>query len=281
MRVGELYEQVLRMTNVRAKLMLLGAVVMGLVSVLVIGNWLERRAASQPRQVLVAASAFKAGSRLTAKDLNVAELPSSRVPKGAFQDPRALDGRLLAQDVTAGAVFADAMLTPPGGVTGLAAVITPGMRAMTVRVNDVVGVAGFALPGNYVDILVNIPEKGVNDHLQKTISKAVLEKVLVLAVAQEASREAAAPKVVNAVTLQVSSEQAEKIDLARSIGTLSLVLRNQLDQQVSQTTGATEDTLLGKAPAPALKAGPAHAKRVIHRNCTPVLAGTRAVQDCW
>lgn len=114
---------------------------------------------------------------------------------------------------------------------------------MTVRVNDVVGVAGFALPGTYVDVMVNTHrEQGRGEDAQ--ISKTVLEQVLVLAVAQQASRDETQPKVVSAVTLELTPQDAEKLDLARSVGTLSLVLRNQVDRQRVSTRGSTKQQLL-------------------------------------
>jgi pilus assembly protein CpaB len=122
---------------------------------------------------------------------------------------------------------------------GLSAVIATGKRAMTVRVNDVVGVAGFALPGNYVDVMVNAQQDKGRGEDALQISKTVLEKVLVLAVAQEANRDDTKPKVVSAVTLELSLEDSEKLDLARSVGTLSLVLRNQMDKTTVATGGIT------------------------------------------
>jgi pilus assembly protein CpaB len=118
---------------------------------------------------------------------------------------------------------------------------------MTVRVNDVVGVAGFALPGNFVDVLVNTQEDGVRNASARdaSISKIVLERILVLAIAQEAGRDETKPKVVNAVTLELTPQQAERLDLARSVGTLSLVLRNQADPDPVRTGGATKANLLG------------------------------------
>jgi len=266
------------MTNMRAKLILIAAVLAGLVSILIISR-LPASAEHPPKTVLAAAGDLKAGSRLGPKDLRPLEVSADKAPKGAFDDARALDGRVLARDVAKDAVFADDALIPLGKTAGLAAVIEPGMRAMTVRVNDVVGVAGFALPGNYVDIIVNSEERNERDASRKSVSKIVLEKVLVLAVAQESNRDEAAPKVVNAVTLQVSPEQAEKIDLARSIGTLSLVLRNQMDQQASPTGGATRATLMGEMP-PAPRAKSVH-RPAARRDCTPVIAGTRVLHDCW
>ena len=142
-------------------------------------------------------------------------------------------------------------LAPVGTQGGLSAVIAEGKRAMTVRVNDVVGVAGFALPGNYVDVMVNTQqdkEGKTNENIQ--ISRTVLEHVLVLAVAQEASRDETKPKVVNAVTLELFPGDAEKLDLARSVGTLSLVLRNQVDKTPVVTAGITKKELFGEKAVP-------------------------------
>jgi len=123
-----------------------------------------------------------------------------------------------------------------------------------------VGVAGFALPGNYVDVMVNAQQDKGRGEEALQISKTVLEKVLVLAVAQEANRDDTKPKVVSAVTLELSLEDSEKLDLARSVGTLSLVLRNQMDKTTVATDGITKGQLFGAkelvqvaatAPAPA------------------------------
>ena len=108
-----------------------------------------------------------------------------------------------------------------------------------MKVNEVYGVAGFLQPGSFVDLLVNLRDKRDNP-----MSKIVLERVLVLAVAQNTDRpEEGKARVVNAVTLEVSPEEAEKIDLARSIGTLSLVLRNQVDMKAGATDGAERKDL--------------------------------------
>jgi pilus assembly protein CpaB len=128
-------------------------------------------------------------------------------------------------------------------------VVAEGKRAMTVRVNDVVGVAGFALPGNYVDILVNTQRQPRRQHGARAGDfKIVLERILVLAIAQESNRDDTKPKVVNAVTLELTPEQVEKLDLARSVGTLSLVLRNQIDPNSANTEGATKSSLLDGVP---------------------------------
>ena len=147
----------------------------------------------------------------------------------------------------------------------------------------------FALPGNYVDIFVNTQKDGRDPGATRdqNISKIVLEKILVLAVAQEVGRDETKPKVVDAVTLEVSPEQAEKIDLARSIGTLSLVLRNQIDPKAIDTAGATKASLLqtpvAVVPAPEPKPVRIVRKVAAHApaNCVRVLDGADARQECF
>jgi pilus assembly protein CpaB len=161
---------------------------------------------------------------------------------------------------------------------------------MTVRVNDVVGVAGFALPGNYVDVMVNAQQDKARGEEGRQISKTVLEHVLVLAVAQEAGRDDTKPRVVSAVTLELSLDDAEKLDLARSVGTLSLVLRNQVDKQTVATQGITKSELFGEdKPAPVKAAAPAGKPRVAVATpvarpaaaCVEVLQNGTASLNCF
>jgi pilus assembly protein CpaB len=167
-------------------------------------------------------------------------------------------------------------------------VIAEGKRAMTVRVNDVVGVAGFALPGNYVDVMVNAQQDQDHGTDTRQISKTVLERVLVLAVAQEAGRDDTKPKVVSAVTLELSPADAETLDLARSVGTLSLVLRNQVDKQAVPTRGITKHELFGGV-APALKpaarpqrpAAASKAPAATHTHCVEVIQHDASTLNCF
>ena len=241
------------MKNTRAIVMLGIAVLLGLVAVGLAVQWLgDKRGMGQ--KVAVAARDLQPGTELTPSAVTTIDWPAGQTPAGAFSEPAQLDGRVLKTVMTRGEPVLESKLAPIGTKGGLSSVIDPGKRAITVRVNEVIGVAGFALPGNYVDILVN-----AQDEQQKPVSKIVLEKILVLAVAQEATRDETKPKVVDAVTLEVTPEEAEILDLARSIGTLSLALRNQLDQEPIETVGARRRDLLDlketveKAPAP--KAG--------------------------
>jgi len=279
------------MKNRRALLMMALAVVFGLAAVALASRWLLRQTPGAGNRIVVAAADISLGQRLTPEMMKTLDWPGDSVPHGVLRDPVKLVGRVLKSSVLRDEPLSEAKLAPAGTVGGLSALITEGNRAMTVRVNDVVGVAGFALPGNFVDILVNTQSaRGGNEN---AISKIVLERILVLAVAQEVGRDETKPRVVNAVTLEVTPAQAENLDLARSVGTLSLVLRNQVDPRPGVTDGATKSTLLGLAapvvPEPAPPAAPMApvpprprlaAAAPTARHCVGVIAGLQRKQEC-
>ncbi|MFC5477670.1 Flp pilus assembly protein CpaB [Massilia suwonensis] len=285
------------MKNKRALVVMAVAILFGLTAVILASRWLLMQPTTSAGHIVVAAADINLGQRLTPEMLKLAEWPADSMPKGAFTDPAKLAGRVLKSSVLGGEPVSEAKLAPAGTLGGLSALITEGKRAITVRVNDVIGVAGFALPGNYVDIIVSTakdpgPETNARE---QSISKIVLERILVLAVAQEVNRDETKPRVVNAVTLEVTPEQAEKLDLARSVGTLSLALRNQVDPQSAQTEGATKLTLLPVAlpiikPAPPKPAPVARRpeKPAVHRvatppvrrNCVTVINGLHSSQEC-
>jgi pilus assembly protein CpaB len=273
------------MKNGRALIMLVVALLAGLAAALSASRWLVQTSSSGVTQIAVASEDIGLGEPIEPNMVHNVAWPADSVPPGVFKDAKALEGRVVRSSVAKGEPVIEAKLAPAGTKGGLSAVIANGKRAITVRVNDVVGVAGFALPGNYVDVIVNTQEPGKSD--QQSISKTVLEKILVLAVAQQVSREDTAPKVVNAVTLEVTPQQAEKLDLARSVGTLSLVLRNQVDDNNLATNGVTKDTLLGTA-APEPASAPVKATRVRYaarppqkRDCIGVLSGVTSTQECF
>ncbi len=262
------------MRNSRA-LMIVGlALFLAVAAVLVAAKWMSEQGAAGTR-VVVAAADIGQGTHLAATSLQLVDWPAGAVPAGAVTDPKLLESRIARTDIAKGEPVLEAKLAPVGTAGGLSAVVAAGKRAMTVRVNDVVGVAGFALPGNYVDVLVNLAAAGGNDLREQSISKIVLERILVLAVAQESNRDDSKPRVVNAVTLELAPEQVEKLDLARSIGSLSLVLRNQVDPQAANTAGATRESVLG---LPALAAAPARSDlpRVAEPAPAPAAAPARA-----
>lgn len=221
---------------------LMGAVAVGLASA-----WLGQRAALATTKVVIATRDIDIGSTLAKDHLSEVQWPTESAPQGANSSADQLVGRVARSAIYRGEPVIEAKLSKPGAKAGLSSVITPGKRAVTVKVNEVVGVGGFALPGNFVDILVHL-----RDEKQKELSKIVLERVMVLAVAQEADRDESKPKVVSAVTLELSPDQVELLDLARSVGQLSLVLRNQFETESTATRGARRDDLF--SPQVALKA---------------------------
>lgn len=243
------------MKNMKAMVLLVLAVLTGLAAAVYAASWVAQRGNIASTKVVVAAVDIELGSKISPQMLTTTEWPSESVPSDAFKDVAQLQDRVLKASVLRGEAVVDRKLAPVGTQGGLSAVIAEGKRAMTVRVNDVVGVAGFALPGNYVDVMLNAQQERAGGGQPNQISLTVLEKVLVLAVAQEANRDDTKPKVVSAVTLELAPADAEKLDLARSVGSLSLVLRNQLDKNPVATTGVTKAELLKtaaviKAPPP-------------------------------
>lgn len=284
------------MKNTRSLVMLVIALLAGLSAVVLAVKWIQQQGQGTGGKIAVATLDIQLGSRITPELVQMVDWPQGSVPAGAFTDVKKLDTRVARTTITRGEPVLESKLAPIGTQGGLSAVVQDGKRAITVRVNDVVGVAGFALPGNYVDIMVNTQEQGSNRDTDRSISKIVLERILVLAVAQEAGRDETKPKVVNAVTLEVTPEQAEKLDLARSVGTLSLVLRNQVDPKPTMTVGATKDSLLAtsaQAPVAALAPAPAVQRAPVRRRtstatpakhtgeCIEVIRGTEKSSACF
>jgi pilus assembly protein CpaB len=275
------------MKNLKALGLILAALVLGLAAAAYATGWVSRQPGVASNKVVVAAVDIEPGSKINAEMLSTLDWPSSATPPGAFKDVKELQDRILKLGVLRGEPLLDRKLAPAGTLGGLSAVISEGKRAMTVRVNDVVGVAGFALPGNYVDVMVNAQQDEGPNTQGKPTSKTVLERVLVLAVAQEAGRDDTKPKVVSAVTLELSPQDAEKLDLARSVGTLSLVLRNQVDKQPVTTTGVTKNELFSEAKAGkqaavrAPQAAAHHSKPAASRNCVEVTQHGATTLSCF
>jgi pilus assembly protein CpaB len=267
--------------------MLVLSVIIGLGATIVAAGWISQQGQMASSKVVVAAGDIQLGSRLTSQMVKTVDWPTGSVPPGAIAKADTLEDRVVKTSILRGEPILDAKLAPLGTKGGLSAVIPEGKRAMTVRVNDVIGVAGFALPGNYVDIVVNTQLDG-DGRGDRQISKIVLEHILVLAVAQEASRDETKPRVVNAVTLELTPEQAEKLDLARSVGTLSLVLRNQVDKEGVETRGIMKPQLLAgdnflpqpekKEVQPAPKPAPKPVRKVVVKT-TPAVVTVAASKD--
>ncbi|MFL6706701.1 MAG: Flp pilus assembly protein CpaB [Massilia sp.] len=278
------------MKNLKALGLIVFALLLGLAAAAYATGWVSRQAGISSNKLVTAAVDIELGSKITPQMLTTLDWPSGSVPPGAFTDLKALQDRVVKVGVLRGEPLVEGKLAPAGSQGGLSAVIAEGKRAMTVRVNDVVGVAGFALPGNYVDVMVNAQQEKNRNEEGRQISKTVLEHVLVLAVAQEAGRDDTKPKVVSAVTLELSPDDSEKLDLARSVGTLSLVLRNQVDQKKVATSGVTKSELFGEAaplavkpaaPRPRPVAAPLPRMAQVAQSCVEVVQNGARALNCF
>jgi pilus assembly protein CpaB len=254
------------MNKTRTWWLLALSLVLALATVSLAARWLQRRDPMALVPVPVAAQDLKAGARLQTGLWETALWPRTAVAQLGPVAEGGLEGRVLAAAVVRGEPLLAARLAPAGELGGLSALLAPGKRAVTVKVNEIVGVAGFALPGNHVDVMVHAPD--VDKH---PVSKIVLERITVLAVAQDAAVSENKPRVVNAVTLEVTPEEAERLDLARSVGTLSLVLRSQVDTARVDTPGARKPDLIRLHAEPPQRA-PAAVRRSEDRPAAPVQA---------
>ena len=246
------------MRNKRILFVLFGAAAFGLVAAVAVSRYLSSAEAltRDMRKVVVAKVDIPLGSKLVAEQLSTVQAPNDAVPDGTFESADKLVGRVVTVQIAAREPVTDYKLAPEGSAAGLSAVIPEGYRAMTVKVDDVVGVAGFARPGSLVDVVVVIQptENAVGG--PGPISKIVLQNIKVLASGQNIDQPKSGDRdaqQVKAVTLQVTPEEAEKLALASTEGKLQLVMRNSVDQDDEQTKGVDKRTLLGgehAAPQP-------------------------------
>ena len=200
------------------------------------------------KPVVVAATDLELGAQLKADDLHVVEWPASSVPNGAFSTPDEIVGRGLVMPVIQNEPILPMKLAGKDAGSGLPVVIPEGKRAVSVRVNDVIGVAGYVLPGTHVDVLATATP--TNSEVDTT-TKVVLTNVQVLAAGtkMEQDAEQGKPMAVNVVTLLVSPDEAERLTLGATQGKIQLALRNPLDKTEPETPGIRPAVLLGVAKA--------------------------------
>ena len=251
------------MRNIRPIAMIALSALLGLVAVALAANWLKNQEASDTLQVVVATRDLPMGTRLQADMLETVRWPKSAPIASPLTAIEQANERVINVQILRGEPLLKNKLAAVGEIGGLSSVLREGLRAVTVKVNEVMGVAGFALPGNYVDLMVNTP-----DGQDRPVSKIVIERIKVLAVAQDVLSNENKPRVVNAVTLEVTPWQAGKIDLARSVGTLSLVLRDRVDTDSVVSEGARKSDLLPE-PLLALLDSPSSKPKPSSRNRAP------------
>jgi pilus assembly protein CpaB len=219
-------------------ILLLAFVIAGACAFLVFRVVGSRLGAAQPSttRVVAAAADIKLGTILTAANLTTVEIAGA-VPKGAILKPENAVGRGVISDIYQGEPILDNRLAAVGSGGGLASTIPTGMRAIAVKVDDIVGVAGFATPGMHVDVLGSGVPPGVNDTRQAqlgTMVKTILQNIEVLSAGVNIQKDAEGkPQSVQVVNLLVTPEQAETLSLAGSGVKIQLVLRNPLDTKTA------------------------------------------------
>lgn len=200
------------------------------------------KAAQSTVQIALASRDIEVGRVLKEDDIKLAEWPGA-VPAGAITNVQDAIGRGVTTTVYAKEPVIESRLAPKGAGGGLAATIPPGMRAVAVRVNEVVGVAGFVVTGMRVDVLVSGNRPGGNQNLG-TLTRTLLQNLEVLSAGQDFKKDAEGkPVMVQVVNLLVTPEQAEQLSLAINMTTIQLVLRNPLDREVVKTPGTALDYL--------------------------------------
>lgn len=207
----------------------------------------------QMKDLVIASRPLAVGMSLKADDLKVVKVPADAFPKGAFSKPEEVLDRPVVSNILNEEPVLEGRLAERGSGVGLAPVIPVGMRAVTVRVNDVVGVAGFVLPGMRVDVLIT----GTPPGSENRVTKTVLQNIFVLSAGTTIQTDAVG-KPVNApnVTLLVTPQQAETLTLSGNEGRIQLVLRNAGDQRIESTSGTYLSALYGVQGGAALAAQP-------------------------
>jgi len=199
--------------------------------------------------VVVAAADLDLGAELGRDDVKVVEWPANAIPAGAIANADEVVGRGLIMPVIQNEPILPMKMASKEAGAGLPPIIPPGFRAVSVRVNEVIGVAGYVLPGTHVDVVATVSPGG---QAADMTSKVILTNVMVLAAGTKIDRETDKnkPVPVTVVTLLVDPQQAERLTLAAIEGKIQLALRNPLDSATPVTSGVRPAGLLGAIPVP-------------------------------
>jgi len=224
----------------------------------------NRRAKADLHDIVVAARPLPLGTLLKALDLKLVQLAGAQVPQDGFTKIEPILDRPVASSILQDEPIREARLAPKGSGPGLAPMIPPGMRAVSVKVNEVVGVAGFVIPGMRVDVLVT----GRLPHEDSSVTRTVLQNILVVSAGQKVEPDAKGQAIVApVVTLLVTPEQAETLTLSGE-WRIQLVLRNGSDSTIEKTAGRRLAELFG-AEKPSEVARAAPVRRVIVKAAPP------------
>jgi pilus assembly protein CpaB len=210
------------------------------------------------KYVVVAAESLPLGTRLSKEQLKLVGWPAATPVEGSFASIDEIVGRGVIQPIHTNELLTETKLAPKDAGAGLSPSIPPGMRALSVKVNDVIGVAGFTVPGARVDVVVVVKEQ------ENSMARVVVSNLQVLTAGTRYDIEQAKdgkPMPSSVVTLLVTPDQAERITLAQTNGSITLVLRNPLDVDPTQTNGVKMAGLMGNpSTAPVEKPAPKRSK---------------------
>lgn len=215
--------------------------------------------------IVVARNPLRFGERLTAEKLELIPWASETLPTGAFTAIDQLAGttddtaRFVLSSMERGEPVLSAKITNPGQRAKLSTAISPGMKAVSIAVNDVLGVAGFVLPGDRVDVMLT---RTVGNDRSEAFVDVLLQGVRVVAIDQTADDTRDQPSVVRTVTFEVTTEEAQKLTLGATIGTLSLALRNVVGAEIEEPSRMTVSELSVTSASAALAAAQAEAERL-------------------
>ena len=234
--------------NRRFIIMLGIALLLAFLAAWVANRWIQGKAGSgKAVPVVVAALEIPFGVKVEDAQVKVIDWPENSAPKGSYSAKDQVVGKITMNKFFPDEILTEQRISEYLGGSTLSALITKEYRAVSVPVNEVVGVAGFILPGNRVDILSTRMDRSTN----KATTRTLLQNIKVLAVDQEASQEKEKPAIVKAVTLELKPEQAEIIVKAMQEGTIQLTLRNPLDSQLEDLSDKGE--IIQPAPVVQLK----------------------------
>lgn len=229
----------------RLKLAVVAAIFFGAIAAYGVYSFLRREQEARERlrtatvNVVVAAKDVAPGSTIGQDMVRVVQWPKASVPPGAFSSVEQVNGKVSRARIVAGEPILQSRLGGEGA--GLTVLLTPGHRAMAVRVDEIVGVSGFISPNDRVDVIATVvPASGGQDK----ISKIALQNKRVLSVAQNVEQKDGKPQVVRSITLELTPEEAEKLSVAQLQGELLLALRPAGDDKIVVTRGSTKRDLL-------------------------------------
>ncbi len=227
------------------------AIVLALAAVWAARSWLEGRSPGTTAAtvvtvpVVVAGVDIPIGGMLGERQLSSVDWPKRYVPDGAFSDEEQVDKRVTRRPLVAGEVILEASLLARGSEAGMVSVISEAKRAVSVKVDSVIGVAGFVTPGSHVDVLATL--RRLDQKPALPYSKVILQDIRVLAVDQRMEKaDNGEPEVVSAVTLEVDPKQAERLIYSAHEGRLQLALRNPGDRETVETRSVSVADLLGR-----------------------------------